>query len=65
MSRSRPFNPRMQISGNSSVGANYDMAVAKKSLQSTREQGKQALQLIQSAMPAPTPGVGGNLNIKA
>ena len=55
----------MQISGNSSVGANYDMAVAKKSLQSTREQGKQALQLIQSAMPAPTPGVGGNLNIKA
>jgi len=55
----------MKISGNSSAGANYDMAVAKKALQSTKEQGKQALQLIQAAMPSPTPGVGGNLNIKA
>jgi hypothetical protein len=58
----------MQISGNS--GAAYDVAVASKQLQSTREQGRQAVQLIQaataSAPSAPSsPGVGGNLNVVA
>jgi hypothetical protein len=57
----------MQISGNSN-GLSYDMAIAQKSLQSTREQGRQALQLIQSASaPAPSAsaGVGGRLNVVA
>jgi hypothetical protein len=57
----------MQISGNSTSLA-YDVAVAAKVNQSTREQGKQALQLIQSAT-APTPGgsagVGTRLNVVA
>lgn len=55
----------MQISGNS-TGLAYDVAVAAKMNQSTRDQGKQALQLIQSAVaPAPSgsPGVGTRLNI--
>lgn len=42
----------MQVSGNASAGLGYDVAVAKKVLQSTREQGQQALQLIQAASPA-------------
>jgi hypothetical protein len=57
----------MQISGNSK-GMSYDMAIAQKSLQSTREQGKQALQLIQSASaaaPSASSGVGGRLNVVA
>lgn len=57
----------MQVSGNSN-GMAYDMAIAKKSLQSTREQGRQALELIQSASaPAASAssGVGGRLNIVA
>jgi hypothetical protein len=52
----------MQISGNASAGLGYDVAVAKKVLQSTREQGQQALQLIQAASPAASnagPGSGG------
>jgi hypothetical protein len=60
----------MQIPGNASVDAAYDVAVASKLLQSTREQGRQAVQLIQaataSAPSAPSsPGVGGNLNVVA
>jgi hypothetical protein len=58
---------RMQISGNS-TGLAYEVAVATKMNQSTREQGKQALQLIQSAMaPAASasPGVGTRLNVVA
>ena len=57
----------MQISGNS-TGLAYEVAIASKMNQSTREQGKQALQLIQSAMaPAPSgnPGVGTRLNVVA
>jgi hypothetical protein len=57
----------MQISGNSN-GMSYDMAIAQKSLQSTREQGRQALQLIQSASaaaPSASSGVGGRLNVVA
>lgn len=58
----------MQISGNASMkAAAYDVAVASKQLQSTREQGQQAVQLIQAATAsAPSaPGVGGNLNVVA
>jgi len=58
----------MEIKGNMLAGAAYDMAVAKKSLQSTREQGQQALQLIQAATPsAPSAGsgVGTRLNVVA
>jgi methionine aminopeptidase len=57
----------MQISS-SSTGLAYDVAIAQKVNQSTREQGRQALELIQSAM-APTAnasaGVGSRLNIVA
>lgn len=57
----------MEIKGNMLAGAAYDMAVAKKALQSTREQGQQALQLIQAATPAPSgsSGVGSRLNVVA
>jgi hypothetical protein len=59
----------MEISGsNALAGARYDMAVAKKVLQSTREQGAQALQLIEasSAPSGSAPvGVGGQLNVVA
>jgi hypothetical protein len=57
----------MEISGNSTSMA-YDVAIAKKMNESTREQGRQALALIQSAT-APTSttsaGVGSRLNIVA
>jgi hypothetical protein len=59
----------MEIKGNMLAGAAYDMAVAKKALQSTREQGQQALQLIQAATPpapsASSSGVGSRLNVVA
>lgn len=57
----------MEIKGNLLAGAAYDMAVAKKALQSTREQGQQALQLIQAATPASSgsSGVGSRLNVVA
>ena len=58
----------MEIKGNMLAGAAYDVAVAKKSLQSTREQGQQALQLIQASTPsAPnaSSGVGTRLNVVA
>jgi hypothetical protein len=44
--------PCMQISGNAPAGLGYGVAIAKKVLQATREQGQQALQLIQAAIPA-------------
>jgi hypothetical protein len=58
----------MDVSGNLTSGLRYDVAVLAKQQQTTREQGKQALQLIQSAtapQPALPPGVGGQLNIVA
>jgi hypothetical protein len=55
----------MQISGNAAAGLNYDVAVAKKALQSTREQGQQALQLIQAATPPANASVGSRLNVVA
>lgn len=58
----------MEIKGNALAGAQYDVAVAKKVLQSTREQGQQALQLIQAATPPAASagdGVGTRLNIVA
>lgn len=58
----------MQISGNA-TGIAYDMAVAKKAQQSTRVQGEQAVELIQSATSSsPRPasdGVGTRLNVVA
>jgi len=58
----------MQISGNA-TGAAYDIAVAKKAQQSTRVQGEQAVELIQSATgSSPRPagnGVGTRLNVVA
>ena len=45
--------------------AKYDVAIAAKQLQSTREQGQQAVQLIQAATAPSAPGVGGNLNVVA
>jgi hypothetical protein len=65
----RPFTLDMEISGGSALaGARYDMAVARKLMQSTREQGAQALRLIEasSAPRASAPeGVGGQLDIVA
>jgi hypothetical protein len=59
----------MQISGKAPTGMAYEVAVAQKAQQSTREQGRQALQLIQSAVaPASggaTPGIGDRLNVVA
>jgi hypothetical protein len=61
----------MDISGASSsaaqIGAQLQVAVAKKALDSVREQGQQSLELIQSAVaPANVPdGVGRHLNIRA
>jgi hypothetical protein len=48
----------------------YDVAVAAKVQQSTREQGRQALQLIETAVAptrqgASTPGIGDRLNVVA
>ena len=44
------------------TGAAYEVAVAKKALASTKEQGQQALALIQAAAPAPArPGEVGHL----
>lgn len=58
----------MQISGNA-TGLAYDVAVAKKAQQSTQEQGRQAVELIQSATSSsPRPagnGVGSRLNVVA
>jgi hypothetical protein len=57
----------MQISSLSASVA-YDVAIAQKVNQSTREQGRQALELIQSAMaPAANANasVGSRLNIVA
>ena len=47
------------------AGAQYDMAVAKKVQNHTEEQGKQALQLIQSAGGGTPAHVGNNLNVSA
>ncbi len=58
----------MQLSGNAPAGLAYDVAVAQKLQQSTREQGRQAVQLIQAAMaspPSPAAGVGSLLNVVA
>jgi hypothetical protein len=58
----------MEIRGNALAGAQYDVAVAKKQLQSTREQGEQAVQLIQAATasaPNASSGVGSRLNVVA
>jgi hypothetical protein len=56
----------MEISGNSAAGASYDVAVAKKIQQSTREQGEQELALIEGATtPAPPAGTGTRLNVVA
>jgi hypothetical protein len=49
------------------LGAQIDMAVTKKAMDNTREQGKQALQLIDSASPPAnvSAGVGQRLNVVA
>jgi hypothetical protein len=56
----------MEISG--AGGVAYDVAVAAKQQASVRQQGKDAVKLIESATTGSTqlpPGVGENLNIKA
>jgi hypothetical protein len=57
----------MQISGNA-TGMAYDVAIATKVNQSTREQGRQALELIQAATAptsSPSSSVGKRLNVVA
>lgn len=46
------------MSSVSSVGASYDVAVAKQILQGTRKEGEQALALIETAAQAPAPVAG-------
>lgn len=55
------------ISGNLLTAAAYDVAVAKKALANTKEQGQQALALIQAAAPAPAPqgDVGRLVDVRA
>jgi hypothetical protein len=58
----------MQISGNTAAGGSYDVAVAKKVQQSTRQEGEQALKLLEAAATPPrnaSGDVGGRLNIVA
>jgi hypothetical protein len=45
----------------------YDMAVAKKMLANTREQGQMALTLIEGAAPAPSPqgSLGTRIDVRA
>jgi hypothetical protein len=54
-------------SGSAQVAGQFQVAVAKKALDGAREQGRQSLELIQSASaPANVPnGVGRQLNIRA
>ncbi len=56
------------ISGsNLLTAAAYDVAVAKKALASSKEQGQQALALIQAATPAPAQrgDLGQLVNVRA
>lgn len=59
------------MSSTSAIGASYDIAVQKQILQGTREQGQQALSLIESAKTAPQPvhatqaSVGRMIDVKA
>lgn len=60
----------MNVSGNSSQlqQLQYSVAVEKKAQASAREQGEQAVQLIEAASSSPAavqPGVGTKLNITA
>ncbi len=49
------------------IGAQYDAAVGKKALNQVKEEGKQALQLIDAAAPPANvaTGVGQRLNVVA
>jgi hypothetical protein len=50
------------VSGSSTLtGAAYDVAVAKKALANTKEQGEQALALIQAAVAPPGPAASGSI----
>lgn len=60
----RPFTSSMKVSP-SDVGANYGVAVAKKQLDNVREQGQQALKLIEAASPAVPQGTGQIVNVVA
>jgi hypothetical protein len=59
------------MTSTSGVSASYDIAVTKQILQGTREQGQQALSLIESARTAPPPvqatqgSVGRMIDVKA
>ena len=59
------------MSSTSAISASYDIAVTKQILQGTREQGQQALSLIESAKVAPQPvhaaqgSVGRMIDVKA
>jgi hypothetical protein len=61
--RARPFALAMSpVSGSSMVaGAAYDVAVAKKALANTKEQGEQALALIQAAAAPPAPAASASI----
>jgi hypothetical protein len=52
--------------GSGSAALQYQVAVERKSQDSVREQGKQALELIQAAAPASPPaGTGTRVNVVA
>ena len=59
------FTELMKVSPSGS-GADYGIAVAKKQLDNVREQGQQALKLIEAATPAgPPQGTGQIVNVVA
>jgi hypothetical protein len=49
----------------SMAGAQYSIAVAKQQQDNVREQGQQALKLIEAATPSPPPGTGQVVNVVA
>ena len=62
----RSVHPDVTINPAGNVRAEYDVAMLRKINQSVQEQGKQALQLIESATAsAPNANVGTLLNIRA
>lgn len=59
-----PFSVFMNVSANSTQ-VQYAVAMEKKVQASAREQGEQAVKLIQASSPRLTEGTGTNLNVVA
>jgi hypothetical protein len=55
----------MRVDSVNTVAMQHQVTMLRKVNDAVQEQGKQALQLIQSAAPAPNSNVGGLLDIRA